>query len=223
MLPDGSGDIDMNDIAVTSSPPDQVRRPARSLTHLAVISAFLLPFTIFPYALARRQITALKRQLAETQTNVRILEQELNLTWQEMTCRKDEIRKLQGSLVKARQERDQQRVYVERRDRENSRFMDEVKTDLQHLLKEAQHTRSQDALIGSLGTSLADVAAFMHEIELEMGMLSSNGTDQRGIDRLRSLALQMQRETRSEPKKTELKSQVSEEFIDDIDDEVPPY
>lgn len=141
MLHDGSDDIDLNDIAVTSSPPNQVRRPARSLTHLAVISAFLLPFTVFPYVLARRQITVLKRQLAETQTNVRILEQELNLSWQEMTCRKDEIQKLQGSLVKAHRERDQQRVFLERRDTENFKFTNEVKTDLRNLLKEAQHTR----------------------------------------------------------------------------------
>ncbi|KAG6878257.1 hypothetical protein C0993_010029 [Termitomyces sp. T159_Od127] len=222
MFHNSSDDIDMHEIAVTSS-PDQARRPVRSLTHLAVISAFLLPFTIFPYILARRHVTSLKRQLAETQTSVRILEQELNLSWREMTCRKKEIQKLQASLVKAHRERDQQRVFLEKRDTENLRFMGEVKTDLRNLLKEAQHTRSQGALIGSLGTSLADVAAFMHEIELEMGMLSSNGTDQRGIDRLRSLALQMQREACSEPKKIEMESQVSEEFIDDIDDEVPPY
>ncbi|KAG5732081.1 hypothetical protein E4T56_gene18805 [Termitomyces sp. T112] len=212
---------DGNDV-VTSMPPNQAGRPARSLAHLAVISAFILPFTVFPYVLARRQITALRRQLAETQTSVRILQQELNLSWQEMSGRKDEIQKLQGSLLKAHRDRDQQRVFLEKRDTENFKFRDEVRTDLQNLLKEVQHTRSQDALISSLGTSLADVAAFMHEAELEMGMLSSNGKDQRGIDRLRSLALQMQRETRFEPKNIESESHVSKDFVD-TDDEVPPY
>jgi len=39
--------------------------------------------------------------------------------------------------------------------------------------------------------SLADVAAFMHEMEVEQG-LSTRGVDQRGIERLRLLALKMQ-------------------------------
>ncbi|KAG6903353.1 hypothetical protein C0995_013106 [Termitomyces sp. Mi166 len=222
MLHSGSDDINMTDIAVTSVPPDQTRRPARSLTHLAVISAFLLPFTVFPYVLARRQITALRRQLAETQTSVRILEQELNLSWQEMAGRKDEIQKLQTGLLRAHRERDQQRIFLEKRDTENLRSRSEVQTELQNLVKEAQYARTQGALFSSLGTSLADVAAFMHEIELEMGMLSSNGKDQRGIDRLRSLAFRMQTEARSEPKKIELESQASKDSVD-IDDEVPPY
>jgi hypothetical protein len=43
-----------------------------------------------------------------------------------------------------------------------------------------------------LGRSLADVAAFMHEVELEQG-LSTQRADQRGIERLRALALRMQK------------------------------
>lgn len=36
------------------------------------------------------------------------------------------------------------------------------------------------------------MAAFMHEVELEMGMQSHRGRDPRGIDRLRRLALEME-------------------------------
>lgn len=49
--------------------------------------------------------------------------------------------------------------------------------------------------------SLADVAAFMHEIELQIGLQSRNGGDERGIHRLRLLALQMQSLARKEHSK----------------------
>lgn len=43
----------------------------------------------------------------------------------------------------------------------------------------------------ALGSSLADVAAFMQEVELDFGMNPTSG-DRRGIDRLRVLARQLQ-------------------------------
>jgi hypothetical protein len=42
-----------------------------------------------------------------------------------------------------------------------------------------------------LGTSLADVAAFMHEIELQQGFFTPK-VDGRGIERLRFLAMQLE-------------------------------
>jgi hypothetical protein len=42
----------------------------------------------------------------------------------------------------------------------------------------------------ALGTSLADIAAFMQEVELDLGMNPTYGD--RGIDRLRLLARQIQ-------------------------------
>jgi hypothetical protein len=53
------------------------------------------------------------------------------------------------------------------------------------------HSREQSVILRELGRSLADVAAFMHEVELEQGF-SVQRPDQRGIDRLRTLALRMQ-------------------------------
>jgi hypothetical protein len=47
----------------------------------------------------------------------------------------------------------------------------------------------------ALGTSLADIAAFMQEVELDFGMNPTCGEDRRGIDRLRLLARQLQHET----------------------------
>ncbi|KAG6911737.1 hypothetical protein DXG01_007987 [Tephrocybe rancida] len=216
-----SSDINLTEKPVTPfpAPPSRDQHPPRGMIHVAVITAFILPFTVLPYMLARRQISTLRRQLAETQTSVKVLEQELNLSWQEMTNRKEDTQKLRGTLWKLLQERDQEKTLSERKKLEDSKFQSEVKIELQKLLKDSQAARSQGAILSSLGTSLADVAAFMHEIELEMGMLSSRGKDQRGIDRLRSLARQMQAtEARFEPKKLE----ESEKDRDPVD-EVDPY
>lgn len=51
--------------------------------------------------------------------------------------------------------------------------------------------RTQGAALRALGRSLADVAGFMHEVELEMG-LKAQGGDKRGVERLRLLALRME-------------------------------
>ncbi|KAG6841318.1 hypothetical protein C0991_012317 [Blastosporella zonata] len=190
-----SSEFEMTDNLNSAALPtssNQDRHPLRGLSHLAIITAFILPFTIVPYVLARRQISALRLQLAETHTSVKILEQEMNLSWQEMTSRKDDVQKLRGSLWKVLQEREQERTLSEKKDLESSGFQREVKTELQNLLKESQNARSHGATLRSLGTSLADVAAFMHEIELEMGMPYTRSKDKRDIDRLRSLAQQMQ-------------------------------
>ncbi|KAG6832904.1 hypothetical protein H0H92_004788 [Tricholoma furcatifolium] len=184
-----------NDVLTLPAPSNQDRR-GPGLRHLAVVTAFLLPFTVFPYMLARRQILALRRQLAETRTSVKVLEQELNLSWQEMSSRKDDIHKLRGSVWKMQQDGEHGKMLSERKEQEELRFQEEVKTELQVLLKEARNSRSHGATIASLGTSLADVAAFMHEMELEMGMQSSRNHG--SIERLRYLALQMQEKQSSE-------------------------
>jgi len=44
----------------------------------------------------------------------------------------------------------------------------------------------------ALGSSLADIAAFMQEVEIDFGMNPASGEDRRGINRLRVLARQLQ-------------------------------
>jgi len=52
-------------------------------------------------------------------------------------------------------------------------------------------TQLQTSRLRELGTSLADIAAFMQEIELQQGFITSK-FDGRGIERLRFLALQFE-------------------------------
>lgn len=53
------------------------------------------------------------------------------------------------------------------------------------------HRRTQISHLRELGTSLADVAAFMQEIELQQGFFTPK-VDGRGIERLRFLAMQLE-------------------------------
>lgn len=56
------------------------------------------------------------------------------------------------------------------------------------------HThRTQSAALETLGPSLADIAAFMHEMELRMGLQNSDEKDRWGIHRLRRRAMEVQK------------------------------
>jgi len=164
--------------------------------------------------LIRRQLSTLRRQVAEAHTSIKILEQELDVSWREGMIRKYEIQKLRGTIREMMQVTEQQRAQYNGQEAERSKFGDEVKSDLQKLVKETQNSRTHATALRGLGTSLADIAAFMHEIELEMGMMSLHGGDQRGIERLRLLALQMQK----------IEAQAgSKEDVGGVVDEVGPY
>lgn len=74
--------------------------------------------------------------------------------------------------------------------------------------------RTHAAALRALGTSLADVAAFMHRVELDMGMLSSQGRDPRGVERLRLTALELEKfgkEEAAESKAASLRDAVIED------------
>lgn len=52
--------------------------------------------------------------------------------------------------------------------------------------------RSQLTRLRELGPSLADIAAFMQEVEIQQGYSSPRKQDGRGIERLRRVALQLE-------------------------------
>ena len=55
-----------------------------------------------------------------------------------------------------------------------------------------KYRRTQTAALRALGPSLADIAAFMHEMELRMGIEPLSRDAQRRVDRLRISALRLQ-------------------------------
>jgi hypothetical protein len=183
--------------------------PFRAITHLAVLTAFILPITVLPYVLTRRRLSSLHRQIDSMGTTMKILQQDLSRATSVVATHKEDTRRMKALLHRMMQEADQSRLRANKREAEQAASGETVRSDLRMLLNERQHTRlvqyhigngpdhryifsrrTQGATLRSLGTSLADVAAFMHEVELEMGMVSQ-GTDQRGVNRLRLLAFRM--------------------------------
>ncbi|CCM01767.1 uncharacterized protein FIBRA_03833 [Fibroporia radiculosa] len=77
------------------------------------------------------------------------------------------------------------------RDRTWAEWENTCRNDLKALLRDAQQTRSHLAAVQEVGTSLAHVAAFMHEVEVRQGYVPRND-DGRGIEQMRHLAKKLQ-------------------------------
>ncbi|KAF9076458.1 hypothetical protein BDP27DRAFT_1313368, partial [Rhodocollybia butyracea] len=68
-----------------------------------------------------------------------------------------------------------------------------LQSKLQCLLEEAKVSRAQGESLRSLGLSLADIAAFMHEVELWMPpVVGTSARDRTRVEQLRKLALMLQ-------------------------------
>lgn len=59
------------------------------------------------------------------------------------------------------------------------------------------HSKSQAELLKDLGMSLADIAAFMQEVEIRHGFVPKKD-DGRGIERIRQMALRLQKFVKGE-------------------------
>ncbi|OCH94085.1 hypothetical protein OBBRIDRAFT_885018 [Obba rivulosa] len=97
----------------------------------------------------------------------------------ELRAMKMELEKLEAAAVHS----EQARAQTDRAERDK----------LQKLAAENDKVKSRLSRLDDLGSSLADVAAFMHEMELQQGMLPRKD-DGRGIERIRQLAYKLQKD-----------------------------
>ncbi|KAF9452206.1 hypothetical protein P691DRAFT_661552 [Macrolepiota fuliginosa MF-IS2] len=183
-------------VVVRSSPPansakNEGRTP-NSFARLAIVTGVLLPIAIVPYILSRRRIVGLQRRCEELQLRLSVLERRLNAGVSKVTSVRDEQGNMRAILHEMGMKMDEMQEDAMQRSARQSQTNQLIHSDLRHLLKETKQIRSHTTSFRALGVSLADVAAFMHEIELQMGLQSGADNDKRGIHRLRILALQMQ-------------------------------
>ncbi|KAF8974635.1 hypothetical protein BDZ97DRAFT_39766 [Flammula alnicola] len=175
------------------------RYPA--IVHAAFISAFLVPIALLPYLAARRHITSLRRKVELLKKDVRRLRNDLDLAISDQRSTSSELRLLQTTVLNASKGSNELRDRFNRREADRIASNESMRADLKKLLDDRQQSRTQAATLRALGMSLADVAAFMQEVELEFGMGTSQPRkDQRGIERLRLLALRMQILSRQQEK-----------------------
>ncbi|KAG2370065.1 hypothetical protein BDR07DRAFT_1387636 [Suillus spraguei] len=160
----------------------------QAITHFTVLALFLTPLAAVPYLLSKRRISALSRRLDELSVATTALRKELKTSATENATREVELHRTSASLEAARSELIQLRRSL--RQLRTERDVSEITTRnaLKQLFAERKLTSERLALLPQLGTSLADVAAFMYEVELHHGITSSV-IDGHGVERLRRLAL----------------------------------
>ncbi|KAF8639644.1 hypothetical protein AX17_000909 [Amanita inopinata Kibby_2008] len=169
-------------------PGDEPSHFRHAPIRLALFTAVLLPVVLVPYLLTRRRTLALRQRVDELQSTTKALQHELDAALVKLSARKQEHQRMRALLDDVVENSDHVQHQVEGLAAEST----VARQDLHRLLADAQPIRAQTAALRALGTSLADIAAFMHEIELEMGIQSLSRDSQRRVDRLRILALRLE-------------------------------
>jgi len=157
-------------------------------TRLAIFSALLLPLAVVPLFVLRRSVNQLHRKIDELKGATNSLHHEFKSVMLELSIRREQHEQLRaitaetkGRLANLHRETQQTQVARVKWDRK-------TREKIQGLVTSNQ---IQTSRLRELGTSLADIAAFMQEIELQQGFFTPK-VDGRGIERLRFLALQFE-------------------------------
>ncbi|KZP12085.1 hypothetical protein FIBSPDRAFT_1050252 [Athelia psychrophila] len=174
---------------------DDLRPPRRTLLHLAVVAALVIPIGLVPCLVARRTTNALSRRIRESFTIIDKLQKEVNTLNLDRALRRDELARTRGVITEMRREtramnaeakryRHELRAEAERLATTHAAATDALRSNLCSALEDARNTQLDTQR--ELGTSLADIAAFMHEQSLMQGKATAS------IERLRLLALGLQ-------------------------------
>uniref|UniRef100_A0A8H7Y0J5 Uncharacterized protein n=1 Tax=Psilocybe cubensis TaxID=181762 RepID=A0A8H7Y0J5_PSICU len=189
------------------------RRNYPAILHVAVISTFLIPIALFPYMAARRQIFILQRKIEMLEKDTQLFKDTMKVAIADQSLANAEISRVRESGQLSMERINQLQHQVSKQESERTVTEKELRVGLRQLLDETQHSRymysglffvvqrnltaclwviyrTQTATLRALGMSLADIAAFMQEVELNFGLRQRH--DHRGIDRMRLLALRMQ-------------------------------
>jgi hypothetical protein len=117
------------------------RRPIPAITHFAILTAFILPMTLLPFLVIRRQVSLLRRKLEEMGTITATLQQDLATSLSETAIRRNEHRRVRALLHEMKQEVDELRLQGEQRASTHVAADEAVRSDLRKLLEETQQMR----------------------------------------------------------------------------------
>jgi len=179
-------------LLANDTPPGEgilLRRPA--ITTFVLLAAFLIPFALIPYVLTRRRMSCLSHQLDQLVANNAVLQKNVSTSTYQAVLRKEELSRAVSLLESSKKEIQLLRRDISQAQVQHEAFQVATRTELQSLLAERKLSRECFDLLPQLGLSLANLAAFMHEVELHQG-LPSSATNDRGIEKLRLLALKLQ-------------------------------
>jgi len=154
-------------------------------TRLIIFSALVLPSALIPLLVLRRRVNNLHREVDE----LRVATRDLHLVFKYGMSELSSLREQHGQLLsETRSGLKRVRGEMYRRRIARVRYEERIQGQVQEVQASNQ---AQISRLRELGTSLADVAAFMQEMELQQGF-STPRFDGNRIERLRFLAMQFE-------------------------------
>ncbi|KAI9467274.1 hypothetical protein BJY52DRAFT_1201588 [Lactarius psammicola] len=175
--------------ASTSTPGTIIRSSGPTPgTRLLIFAALLLPSALVPLFVLRRSVNQLHRKIDELKGATNSLHQEFKSTILELSIRREQHKKLRAMIAKTREGLANMHRETQRTQAARANWDQQTREQIQGLVTS---NRIQTSHLRELGTSLADVAAFMQEIELQQGFFMPK-VDGRGIERLRFVAMQFE-------------------------------
>jgi len=157
-------------------------------TRLVIFSALILPSAVIPLLILRRSVSGLHRKVDELKGATSSLHREFRSAMLELSVRREQHEQLRAMIAETREDLAHLRGETQRAQTARASGHEQTRNQIQEL---ATSNRTQISRLRELGTSLADVAAFMQEIELQQGFFTPK-VDGRGIERLRFLAMQLE-------------------------------
>ncbi|KAL0581960.1 hypothetical protein V5O48_000017 [Marasmius crinis-equi] len=174
-----------------SAVPASPRRSYPAIAHFAVISAVILPLTLIPYIFTRRQLSLLRQTVRELETSSTLIRKDLHTSVSDLGKVRDDVRRMRALLHEVMEEAELLRADVQAGEVSQKAADEATQSNLQRLVDQARKHRSHGESLRSLGTSLADIAAFMHEMELRMSFFGSRDDSSR-VEHMRQVALKLQ-------------------------------
>ncbi|KAI6047095.1 hypothetical protein EDC04DRAFT_2597353 [Pisolithus marmoratus] len=158
------------------------RKPHPAIVTFAVLATVLTPFAIIPYVSISRRMTHLSRQLEQLATSTNMMQRSVQTLAHEAALQK-ELDVMRNEFLALRQSCEHHLTRIESSDVA-------IRADLSKQASELRQMRKHlDTVHPQLGLSLANIAEFMHEVQLSTGLTSV--ADKHGVERLRALALRL--------------------------------
>jgi len=164
--------------------------------HFAVLAGFLLPFTLVPYLLIRRQTSSLHRRLDALDHHISVLQRTSKMSSLEHALRKEEVAQALTRAERSKRDFVHLRQELDAIRSQNEATSKSTQGALSDIVEEQAVIRERLNVLPQIGTSLADIAAYVHTAELRQGSPSSPASD-RAVERLRSTALQLHKQGRA--------------------------
>ncbi|KAI4518896.1 hypothetical protein K525DRAFT_259090 [Schizophyllum commune Loenen D] len=206
MDPSTSNITRAEDVPTQSQPsqkPDgfSIGRRYPATTHFAVAAAILLPVACIPYFVYRRRIRSLELQLQRLNDTLLTLQDDATgYIRQQASASSRAHARSTAAIQNLSKDVSSLRIQMNEDICANMERSDNTAKDMDQVLAAL---RLHASLLRSLGVSLADVANFMHDQELRLGLNTSQSPLE--VDKLRHIAVRLRelKDVASVPKTTD--------------------